>query len=296
MTVLDVKNSTSERLEEVLTESGEAVPAARATVLRLIELANGRDTRPLRPVRPPGRISVEDSFRKCSSLQAIREILDMLAPSLLARVNDDGREARQLVVSWRASSSRTANNQAANGSKVTSRSIPFPAVAGMTLESSARQIADCAEQVLKRELAGQDLQLTKVNLAATQFCAKGARQLSIMNALASKRPSQALEVVEHDGVVETHSADEPKRSKTSCSMSLPAFFKNNCGDSQKSAQEGKASGRMSNEELQEMMRPCFDLLSDDDTPGESSLPCQPSAAKTSDVEHIEVQSSDEENS
>eukprot|EP00929_Paragymnodinium_shiwhaense_P010854 TRINITY_DN11584_c0_g1_i4.p1 TRINITY_DN11584_c0_g1~~TRINITY_DN11584_c0_g1_i4.p1 ORF type:complete len:462 (+),score=84.07 TRINITY_DN11584_c0_g1_i4:111-1496(+) len=153
--------SFAEAEGDATSPSGEVSSAAR-----LQALARGEDNRPVRAARPSQRISVEDSFRKCASLEGLRAVLKVLTPDLLARIREDGREPRRYAVSWRVYGSRTFNNPKGSGKGITTRSVPWPAVEGLPEPEAVEQLAATADKVLRAELGSAPFHLTKINLAA----------------------------------------------------------------------------------------------------------------------------------
>jgi len=48
-----------------------------------------QDSTPVKTKPPPKAITVEDSFKSCTSLEAVRHIARILAPDLLARLHEE---------------------------------------------------------------------------------------------------------------------------------------------------------------------------------------------------------------
>lgn len=51
--------------------------------------AHLQDTSPVVPVGPPKTVTVEDSFKGCPSIEAARRVVRVLAPDLLARLQEE---------------------------------------------------------------------------------------------------------------------------------------------------------------------------------------------------------------
>ena len=81
----------------------------------------GEDPTPVQQSGPPKSITVEDSFKSCTSLAAAQHVLRILAPDLLARLREDAEEhARRpgsMTLKWRLR---------AQGWARTSASCPMP--------------------------------------------------------------------------------------------------------------------------------------------------------------------------
>jgi hypothetical protein len=57
-----------------------------------------QDSTPVVAQRPPKSITVEDSFKSCTSLTAARHVLRVLAPDLLARVAEEYQASVRLAL------------------------------------------------------------------------------------------------------------------------------------------------------------------------------------------------------
>jgi len=116
----------------------------------LFEAARGRDRSAVETTSAPKSITVEDSFKRCTSWQALALILEVLAPDLLARVDEDASLHRRLpatlTVTWRHVTSKYGRRQSA--------SIRFPAGQSLApcdvraLQKRASQIAGIAKGCL----------------------------------------------------------------------------------------------------------------------------------------------------
>mmetsp|Transcript_8277 Transcript_8277/g.14930 ORF Transcript_8277/g.14930 Transcript_8277/m.14930 type:complete len:481 (-) Transcript_8277:439-1881(-) len=86
-------------LDQVVREFGEA------TGRWVAGAAWGVDPTVVAAKGPPKSITVEDSFKECSSFKGVEQVLRVLAPDLVARLEEDAAEhsraARTLVVKWR---------------------------------------------------------------------------------------------------------------------------------------------------------------------------------------------------
>jgi len=109
----------------------------------LYEAARGRDKSAVETTSAPKSITVEDSFKRCTSWPALALILEVLAPDLLTRVDEDASLHRRvpatLTVTWRHASRKYGGRQSA--------SIRFPSGQSLTpydhraLQKRAAQIA-----------------------------------------------------------------------------------------------------------------------------------------------------------
>ena len=121
---------------------------------------------------PPKAVTVEDSFRGCKGLVGATQVLSVLGPDLVARLQEEeeenGRRPTKLTVKWRIKG---------QGWNRTSASCAFPAVAlGQKGEvniakSAASAIASVAGQVLAANLK-EPFDLTLINIGATGFVEK----------------------------------------------------------------------------------------------------------------------------
>eukprot|EP00850_Spirogloea_muscicola_P008888 SM000048S16600 [mRNA] locus=s48:607575:611942:- [translate_table: standard] len=130
--------------------------------------SRGLDGTPVRDRGPPKSISVEDSFRGCTSLAIAQTILAMLAPDFIARLDEDreemGRTPRTLTVKWRAKGA---------GWRFSSISCPMPAEVtsrAMPSEGRAEAATSCAVRLLARAFdSGAEFKVAVLNLGATNF-------------------------------------------------------------------------------------------------------------------------------
>ncbi|KAL0021711.1 hypothetical protein WJX79_005570 [Trebouxia sp. C0005] len=102
LTHMDIKTAADLRRisQEKLTQKfGERI----GTFLYLA--CRGQDPSPVQDKGPAKSITVEDSFKDCSSLPAAQHVIKVLAPDLLARMLEDyqetGRHASTLTLKWR---------------------------------------------------------------------------------------------------------------------------------------------------------------------------------------------------
>ena len=66
--------------------------AAVAAGAHLWGLARGIDPTPVTPSGPPKSITVEDSFKSCSSWEGVGRVLEVLLPDLIARLEEEWQE------------------------------------------------------------------------------------------------------------------------------------------------------------------------------------------------------------
>lgn len=168
---------------------------------------------------PSKSVTVEDSFRGCKGHIGAAQVLAVLAPDLVARLQeeeeDNGRRPTKLTVKWRIKG---------QGWNRTSASCAFPAVAlgqkGSTIDPSnsntaaAAGIATAAGQVLAANLK-EPFDLTLINIGATGFVDKqGAPVAGRSVADMLRRPQQAM--------------DGQKPTQSTAMMSTQAFSPNSC--------------------------------------------------------------------
>jgi nucleotidyltransferase/DNA polymerase involved in DNA repair len=74
----------------------------------MYQACKGYDNTPVRDKGPCKSISVEDSFRNCTTLQQVEIIMWQLAPDLVSRLDEDkadtARTPKRFTVKWRTKS------------------------------------------------------------------------------------------------------------------------------------------------------------------------------------------------
>lgn len=135
----------------------------------LFQACRGEDATPVKPVGPPKAVTVEDSFKSCTTHAAARHVLAVLAPDLLARLAEDaaehnGRAPATLTVKWRCKG---------QGWSRTSASAPMPRNALSAGPGAAGALVDAAAALLVRCVGAQPFHLTLLNLGATGFSSAG---------------------------------------------------------------------------------------------------------------------------
>ena len=175
--------------------------------------------------------------------------------------------------------------------------------------ASDQDLAKFAEQVLSKELTGGEFHLTKINLAATNFSnmqgnsVAHKKQQSLLTAFSGKRQSVTAE----ESHINSNSGRHQPNQASMHSAVLSGTYRNDYHGPRPDLLMSKAqerqlrefgaragSNHMSKQELQELERPCFDLLSDDDTPTKVPAAGHPEPSIASVKVAIEVQSSDDE--
>lgn len=131
----------------------------------LFQACRGEDATPVKPAGPPKAVTVEDSFKSCTTHVAARHVLAVLAPDLLARLAEDaaqhgGRAPATLTVKWRCKG---------QGWGRTSASAPMPRIALSAGPGAAGALVDAAAALLVRCVGAQPFHLTLLNLGATGF-------------------------------------------------------------------------------------------------------------------------------
>ena len=146
------------------------------------DAAWGVDRDPLREKPPPAAVTCEDSFRACSSSDAVARVLAVLAPDLVSRVDEEhedelernhprrvGRSPTTLTVKWRLAAGVRASTREKRTR--TSASVGMPAIAAdpnADVAARAEAIAAAAIAVLRRELP-PGFNLTCLNVGASGF-------------------------------------------------------------------------------------------------------------------------------
>eukprot|EP00873_Tetraselmis_striata_P039314 jgi/Tetstr1/459578/TSEL_004943.t1 len=133
----------------------------------------GLDPLPVVAKGPPKSITVEDSFKECSSLAAVEQVLRVLSPDLVARLEEEAAEhrrgARTLSVKWR---------QRGRGWTRSSASCPMPGgVNGSRCSAAekAEKLVAAAMALLRRHLPPSGFNLSLINLGATNLGAEAAQ-------------------------------------------------------------------------------------------------------------------------
>ena len=146
------------------------------------DAAWGVDRDPVREKPPPAAVTCEDSFRACSSSDAVARVLAVLAPDLVSRVDEEhedelernhprrvGRSPTTLTVKWRLAAGYRASTREKRTR--TSASVGMPAIAAdpnADVAARAEAIAAAAIAVLRRELP-PGFNLTCLNVGASGF-------------------------------------------------------------------------------------------------------------------------------
>ena len=146
------------------------------------DAAWGVDRDPVREKPPPAAVTCEDSFRACSSSDAVARVLAVLAPDLVSRVDEEyedelernhprrvGRSPTTLTVKWRLAAGVRASTRGERAR--TSASVGMPAIAAdpnADVAARAEAIAAAAIAVLRRELP-PGFNLTCLNVGASGF-------------------------------------------------------------------------------------------------------------------------------
>mmetsp|Transcript_560 Transcript_560/g.1669 ORF Transcript_560/g.1669 Transcript_560/m.1669 type:complete len:852 (-) Transcript_560:470-3025(-) len=135
----------------------------------LFQAARGKDSAAIKPVQPPKAVTVEDSFKSCSTPNAAAHVLKILAPDLIARVQEEfeetGRRPTALLLKWRLFGSRWQD-----GVGRSSTSCPMPPVVQPPFggEAQAHAIEKAAITLLTRNTIAP-FNLTLLNLGASNF-------------------------------------------------------------------------------------------------------------------------------
>ncbi|GLI59531.1 hypothetical protein VaNZ11_001423, partial [Volvox africanus] len=133
----------------------------------LWHLCRGQDPSAFRPTGPPRSITVEDSFKTCSSWQAATTVLRVLAPDLLQRLHDEYDETRRrpetLTLKWRQRGTGWSRSSA-------SCAMPLPpgALAAPPSQTHVDLLVRSALQLLQKQIP-EPFNLSLLNLGATNF-------------------------------------------------------------------------------------------------------------------------------
>ena len=194
----------------------------------LLDALQGIDPQQVAAKGPPKSITVEDSFKSCDSHEAALQVLRVLAPDLLSRLEEDAAEFRRaaatLTVRWRSrvySTKAQQHGQQQAAAKPTrtfrssSASCPMPVLvhsSRASREHKAELIVGAAASVLRRHLPAQGFSLAALNLGAAnlQPCSGsgsssedgfGSSAVSIQQLLQANKRSRAqpLEQQQHVG-------------------------------------------------------------------------------------------------
>ncbi|KAK9826961.1 hypothetical protein WJX74_001872 [Apatococcus lobatus] len=152
----------------------------------LLQACRGQDPSPVQDKGPPKSITVEDSFKSCTSLPAARHILRILTPDLLTRIQEDwqetGRMAHTLTLKFRL---------AKQGWHRSSSSCPVPGIVNPQQavdDPQVEAVVNAAMLLLSKHIQ-PPFQLTLLNIGVTNFqVASGQAQLpSAFSSLLGKR-------------------------------------------------------------------------------------------------------------
>ncbi|OAE35561.1 hypothetical protein AXG93_1452s1010 [Marchantia polymorpha subsp. ruderalis] len=132
----------------------------------LYDACRGRDYTPVLDKGPPKSITVEDSFRNCTTLQQAEGILRVLAPDLIKRLDEDrvetGRRPKSLTLKWRVQGPKW------NFISV-STDLPVELLSpSLSKEQRAAVAVEVASRLLLRNL-GHSFHLVVLNIGATNF-------------------------------------------------------------------------------------------------------------------------------
>ncbi|KAL3161617.1 hypothetical protein ABBQ32_010474 [Trebouxia sp. C0010 RCD-2024] len=152
--------------ETLVQQFGERI----ATFLQLA--CRGQDPTPVQDKGPPKSITVEDSFKDCSSMQSAEHVIRVLAPDLLARMVEDseetGRRASTLTLKWRHRGSGWARSSS-------SCPMPTPLMNPQPGDPSQISLLGSTLMALLKKHISEPFQLTLLNVGVTNFVGfKGA--------------------------------------------------------------------------------------------------------------------------
>ena len=171
------------------------------------DAAWGVDREEVREKPPPSSVTCEDSFRSCTSWDSVDEVLRVIAPDLVARMDEEhedeversiaqgaivpnGRDARTLTVRWRDRGGLTSPAAETKWARSSSSTAMPKDATDRRLDTVRRAdaVRSAATSVLRSELKrGFDLRL--LNVGATNF------RLSVAGGSAVGSTAAATEVV-----------------------------------------------------------------------------------------------------
>lgn len=171
------------------------------------DAAWGVDREEVREKPPPSSVTCEDSFRSCTSWDSVDEVLRVIAPDLVARMDEEhedeversiaqgaivpnGRDARTLTVRWRDRGGLTSPAAETKWARSSSSTAMPKDATDRRLDTVRRAdaVRSAATSVLRSELKrGFDLRL--LNVGATNF------RLSVAGGAAVGSAAAATEVV-----------------------------------------------------------------------------------------------------
>ena len=171
------------------------------------DAAWGVDREEVREKPPPSSVTCEDSFRSCTSWDSVDEVLRVIAPDLVARMDEEhedeversiaqgaivpnGRDARTLTVRWRDRGGLTSPAAETKWARSSSSTAMPKDATDRRLDTVRRAdaVRSAATSVLRSELKrGFDLRL--LNVGATNF------RLSSVERAAVGSTAAATEVV-----------------------------------------------------------------------------------------------------
>ncbi|CAL5220492.1 g2519 [Coccomyxa viridis] len=135
------------------------------TAKYMYSACRGEDTTPVIQSGAPKSITVEDSFKSCTTFPAALHVLQILAPDLIARLDEDfeehNRRAGTMTLKWR---------QKKQGWSRSSTSIFMPVQWQASKEQQVEAMVQASLSILRKNLA-QPFSLTLLNIGATNFSA-----------------------------------------------------------------------------------------------------------------------------
>ena len=186
-TVADLADITPQRLQKALqggvgsAASSSSSSSLTLTASRLHELSRGIDTEKVVQSGPPKSLSVEDSFKGVTTFEALTDVLRVLVPDLLQRLDSDrraySRRPKTLTIRYRHAGARTMNvpNGAISGLSAV-RSTPMPHLSNS--DAQEKVLIETSLRVLREALstsssssssASSSFCLTLLGLGATNF-------------------------------------------------------------------------------------------------------------------------------
>ncbi|GFR42034.1 hypothetical protein Agub_g2851, partial [Astrephomene gubernaculifera] len=167
-TAADVRRYSRQQLAEVLGDKAGCL---------LHQWVRGCDPAPVRPTGPPRSITVEDSFRCCSSRAAAEAVVRVLAPDLLGRLAEEWAENRRrpatLTLKWRlAGTGWTRTSASADMPPNLLSCLPYLAGGKHAEPAQVELLVRVATQLLFRHLR-EPFHLTLINIGATNFKQEG---------------------------------------------------------------------------------------------------------------------------
>ncbi|GBG75489.1 hypothetical protein CBR_g20120 [Chara braunii] len=200
---------------------------------QLFNSCRGIDRSEVKDKGPLKSLSVEDSCRSCTTMQQAESMVRLMAPGLLARIEEDredtGRVPRTFVVKWRQKGQRWG--------KAASLSCTLPCeLAGSMVSSAGKRdaIVQAAMALLSRGLKNTEFCLLTINIGVTCFIPRpSVGSCGGVQAGSPKRfrclPPFSFQRTHHSAEPQSEGIDDfTERKEQPNGAAVPEGFKPNC--------------------------------------------------------------------